>query len=220
MILLFLTIAPSFFIIFYLINSDRFPEPKEKIIKSFLWGIAIIFPAAIANNLLINNWNALNISHSISHSFLSAAPVEEGLKFLILTSVIAKFKDYDDAVDGIVYCVCLSQGFAALENIYYVFSLYGASYEIALLRAFSAVPAHAMFGAIMGIFYSSHLLAKNKEDKRMFLILSILVPFLLHGFYNYFMYSMPILGFVLVIVGIYFSYTFFVKWNGKKRFKI
>ena len=113
MILLFLTLAPSFFIIYYLINSDRFPEPKEKIIKSFLWGIAIIFPAAIANDLLINNWNALNISESISHSFLSAAPVEEGLKFLIVTSVIAKFKDYDDAVDGIVYCVCLSQGFAA-----------------------------------------------------------------------------------------------------------
>ena len=220
MILLFLTIAPSVFIILYLIKSDRFPEPKETIIKSFLWGIAIIFPAAIANDLLINNWNALNINKSISHSFLSAAPVEEGLKFLILTSVIAKFKDYDDAVDGIVYCVWLSQGFADLENIYYVFSLYGASYEVAFLRAFSAVPAHAMFGAIMGIFYSSHLMAKKKEDKKMFLILSILVPFLLHGFYNYFMFSAPILGFVSVLVGIYFSYTFFVKWNGKKRFKI
>ena len=53
----------------------------------------------------------------------------------------------------------------------------------------------------------------------MFLILSILVPFLLHGFYNYFMFSAPILGFVSVLVGIYFSYTFFV--NGmEKRFKI
>jgi RsiW-degrading membrane proteinase PrsW (M82 family) len=220
LILFLITIAPSFFIVFYLINSDRFPEPKEQIIKTFLWGIAIIFPAAIANDLLITNWNALNIKTSISHSFLSAAPVEEGLKFLILTSIIAKFRDYDDAVDGIVYCVCLSQGFAALENIYYVFSLYGASFEVAFLRAFSAVPAHAMFGAIMGIFYSQHLLAKKKDDKKMFLILSFLIPFLLHGFYNYFMHSIPLLGFTLVFVGIYFSYTVFVKWNGKKRFKI
>ena len=42
MILFLITIAPSFFIVFYLINSDRFPEPKEQIIKTFLWGIAII----------------------------------------------------------------------------------------------------------------------------------------------------------------------------------
>ena len=94
--------------------------------------------------------------------------MEEGLKFLIVTSVIAKFKDYDDAVDGIVYCVCLSQGFAALENIYYVFSLYGASYEIALLRAFSAVPAHAMFGAILEFFIHLIFWQKERETKRCF----------------------------------------------------
>ena len=65
------------------------------------------------HNICFLKLQNLEINKSISHSFLSAAPVEEGLKFLILTSVIAKFKDYDDAVDGIVYCVCLSQGFAA-----------------------------------------------------------------------------------------------------------
>ena len=93
-------------------------------------GIAIIFPAAIANDLLINNWNALNINKSISHSFLSAAPVEEGLKFLILTSVIAKFKDYDDAVDGIsLLCLFISR-FCSFRKIYYVFSLYGASMKL------------------------------------------------------------------------------------------
>ena len=91
------------------------------------------------------------INNSVSHSFLSAGPIEEGLKFLILTSIISKYKDYDHPVDGIVYCVCLSQGFATLENIYYIYYLYGSSFEIAL-RALSAVPAHAMFGAIMGIF--------------------------------------------------------------------
>jgi RsiW-degrading membrane proteinase PrsW (M82 family) len=218
--LLFLTVAPSFFILFYLINSDHFPEPRDKIIKAFLWGVFIILPAALANDLLINNWNLLKIDVSISQSFLSAGPVEEGLKFLILTSIIAKFNNYDHAVDGIVYCVCLSQGFATLENIYYVYSLYGSSFEVALLRSISAVPAHAMFGAIMGIFFSHHLLAKKKEDKKMFFVLSIIVPIVLHSLYNYFMYVSPILAFVLLITGVYFSYTVFIKWNGKKKFRI
>ena len=216
MILLSLTIAPSIVILFYVTQSDRFPEPTEKIIKTFLWGLAIIIPAGIANDLLISNWNLLKIDASISHSFLSAGPIEEGLKFLILITIIGKYKDYDHHVDGIVYCVCLSQGFATLENIYYVYSLYGASYEVALLRAISAVPAHAMFGAVMGIFYSQYLLAKKRKDKSNFLILSIMIPIILHSFYNYFMHKAPILGFVLIIVGIYYSYKQFQKWNRKK----
>lgn len=218
--LLFLTIAPSFLILIYLVKSDRFPEPTEKIIKTFLWGVFIILPAAIANDLLIYNWNLLKIDVSISHSFLSAGPIEEGLKFLILTSIIAKYKDYDHPVDGIVYCVCLSQGFATLENTYYVYTLHGSSFEVALLRSISAVPAHAMFGAIMGIFYSHHLLAKKKEDKKMFFVLSIIVPIILHSLYNYFMYTAPILAFALLITGVYFSYTVFKKWNGKRKFRI
>ena len=216
MFLLFLTIAPSFFILFYLVKSDRFPEPTEKIIKTFLWGVVIIIPAAIANDLLISNWKLLKISNSVSHSFLSAGPIEEGLKFLILTSIISKYKDYDHPVDGIVYCVCLSQGFATLENIYYIYLLYGSSIEIAVLRAITAVPAHAMFGAIMGIFYSHHLLAKKKKDKKMFFVLSIIVPILLHSFYNYFMYTAPILAIVLLGSGIYYSFIVFKKWNVKK----
>ena len=103
--------------------------------------------------------------------------LEEGLKFLILTSIISKYKDYDHPVDGIVYCVCLSQGFASLENIYYIYLLYGSSFEIAVLRAITAVPAHAMFGAIMGIFYSHHLLAKKKKTKKCFLRYQSLCPF-------------------------------------------
>ena len=97
-----------------------FPEPTEKIIKTFLWGIAIIIPAAIANDLLISNWNILKIDISISHSFICGTRRREQ-KFLILVTIIGKYKDYDHPVDGIVYCVCLSQGFATLENIYYVY---------------------------------------------------------------------------------------------------
>lgn len=216
MFLLFLSIAPSFFILLYLVKSDHFPEPTEKIIKTFLWGVIIIIPAAIANDILVSNWNLLKINNSVSHSFLSAGPIEEGLKFLILISIISKYKDYDHPVDGIVYCVCLSQGFATLENLYYIYYLYGSSFEIAFLRALSAVPAHAMFGAIMGIFYSHHLLAKKKEDKKMFFTLSIIVPIILHSFYNYFMYTAPILAFVLLGSGIYYSATVFKKWNKKK----
>ena len=225
MLVLLATILPSIIIVLYFVRSDKFKEPSFEIVKIFFYGILITIPAFYLNTYLGNILETkTKISEPLIGSFLTAAPVEEGLKFFILFYFVYKMKDFNEPIDGIVYGVCVSLGFATLENIYYVYALTDyfetTPLSLAILRAFSAVPAHAMFGAIMGIFYSSHLLAKKKEDKKMFLILSILVPFLLHGFYNYFMYSMPILGFVLVIVGIYFSYTIFIKWNGKKRFKI
>ena len=220
MYLLSLTIAPSIIIIIYLINSDKYPEPKEKIIHAFLLGLAITIPAGIANDMLIHNWKGIGLSNAISMSFLSAAPVEEGLKFLMLTKFISKFKDYDEMVDGIVYCICLSLGFATLENFYYVYSLFDGSYQIAILRAFTAVPAHAMFGGMMGIFYSLHLAAKNNQDKKNYLTLALVVPVILHGFYNFFIEEFFILSIIIVIVGTIYVFKEFKKWNGKKSFKI
>ena len=55
--------------------------------------------------------------------FLSAAPVEEVLKFTVLYSLVYKMKDFNEPIDGIVYGVTVSLGFATLENIYYVYVL-------------------------------------------------------------------------------------------------
>ena len=71
MYLLGLTIAPSIIIIIYFINSDKYPEPKEKIIHAFLLGLAITVPAAMANNMLIYNWKGIGLSDAISISFSS-----------------------------------------------------------------------------------------------------------------------------------------------------
>ena len=51
--------------------------------------------------------------------------------------------------DGIVYAVMIGMGFATLENIIYA-SRFGL--ETTLFRAFTAVPAHGVFAAIMGYY--------------------------------------------------------------------
>ena len=83
-------------------------------------------------------------------------------------------------MDGLVYGVAASLGFAAIENWSYV---YQAGVETALWRAVSAVPFHAMAGAIMGYYFGLAHFIPNK--RRPYLILALLVPFLLHGAYDY-----------------------------------
>jgi len=70
-----------------------------------------------------------------------------------------------------VYAVYDSLGFAAAENL---LDVYDNGIAVGLLRAVTAVPAHALFGVIMGYYLS---LAKFIIHRRRFyLILSWGVP--------------------------------------------
>ena len=172
--LLLLTILPSLFLLIYFIKLDKYPEPTLIIILTVLLGITICFPAAFLNSLLIPN---------DSLSFL-AAITEEPLKFLILYFFIKGRNFFDEPMDGIVYGVCVSLGFATYENFDYVF-IFSESVEeafwIAGVRSFSAVPLHALCGAIMGYHFGQYIFEKQKHH----LFLSLLIPITFHAIYNF-----------------------------------
>ena len=123
MITLLITIIPSLLIVTSFVMSDRFPEPTKQIVKIFFYGILICFPAFFLNTALIDVYAKTGIGDGLISSFLSAAPVEEVLKFTVLYSLVYKMKDFNEPIDGIVYGVTVSLGFATLENIYYVYVL-------------------------------------------------------------------------------------------------
>jgi RsiW-degrading membrane proteinase PrsW (M82 family) len=82
-----------------------------------------------------------------------------------------------------VYAVMVGMGFATAENIIYVWNGDGGT---ALIRMFSAIPAHAMFAVLMG-----YLLGKAKFTHRKELYYSIMalaVATLFHGVYDYFLF--------------------------------
>ena len=139
-------------------------------------------------------------SHEIISSFLTAAPVEEGLKLSILYFYVYKMKDFNEPIDGIVYGVTVSLGFATLENIYYVYLLADyfdtSSMALAIARSFSAVPAHAVFGVFMGYFFMKYSFIKKGDN----LIFAFLIPFVLHGCYNLFIASNFFISLLLILI--------------------
>ena len=118
--LLIATILPSVLIILYFVKSDKFKEPNSEILKVFFLGVLITFPAYFLNTYLSSFWyHNTKVSEGLISSFLTAAPIEEGLKLLVLYYFVYKMKDFNEPIDGIVYGVTVSLGFATLENIYY-----------------------------------------------------------------------------------------------------
>ena len=197
---LLITILPSLLIVLFFVKSDRFPEPTSQIIKIFMYGIFLCIPAFYINTALDEIYSNTNISEALIRSFLSAAPVEEVLKFTVLYSLVYKMKDFNEPIDGIVYGVSVSLGFATLENIYYVYVLsdyFGTTSQgLAILRSFSAIPAHGIFGATMGYFFMKYTFIKKENN----LALCMIVPILLHGAYNYFASSIFIISLLIVII--------------------
>ena len=220
MTVLLATILPSIILVTYFVKSDKFKEPTFQIIKVFFLGILITIPAFFLNTYLGNFLeDKTNIAEALIGSFLTAAPVEEGLKFFILFYFVYKMKDFNEPIDGIVYGVCVSLGFATLENIYYVYALSDyfetTSLSLAIARAFSAVPAHAAFGAFMGYFFMKYSFIAKKDN----LFFSIIIPLFLHGFYNLFMSYNVFAGYILVIIMWTVIFNIFSKLKKKQSIK-
>jgi RsiW-degrading membrane proteinase PrsW (M82 family) len=186
MYLLALALAPVLIILFYIYVRDKYEkEPLSLLVKSLVIGALISIPVIFVESMLSKIWNGeLGIMNAGYRAFVVAGFTEELFKFAVLYWLIWKHKEFDEKFDGIVYAVFISLGFAAIENILYVYE-YGAN--IGYLRAFTAVPAHAVFGVVMGFYFA---LAKfSKKYNSYFLIKALVIPVLLHGFYDFILMS-------------------------------
>ncbi len=110
---------------------------------------------------------------------------EEGAKYVLLKRKTWNNPEFNCQFDGVVYSVFVSLGFALWENIGYV-AMYGLT--TALVRAVTAVPGHACFGVFMGAWYGMAKRRDGAGDAAGAASLrrrALLVPALLHGFYDF-----------------------------------
>lgn len=196
---LLITVIPSIILIAYFFLSDKFKEPKQLVFITFCLGVLICFPAGVINNFMSENFGNSELGNKdLTYSFLGPAWSEELLKFLILFYIVLPRSEFNERMDGIVYGVAVSLGFATYENYDYVFRLADLwdvpRDQMAIWRSFSAVPMHGLNGSIMGFFLGLYVFYKKIN----YLLLSLFVPFFLHGTYNFINY--PFHYIILIIM--------------------
>ena len=153
-------IIPAILILFYVYKQDEFPEPRPIVIKTFLFGCAI----TLVVKLLIPAFDDYSQKYFTGEtyyffdSFIRAAFLEEFFKLFILVFYCSRKTEFDEPMDGLVYGVAASLGFAAYENIEYVLYYYKEpSFQMAYMRALSAVPMHALVGVVMGFLITQSI---------------------------------------------------------------
>lgn len=187
MSLLLLAIAPAMIVILYIYFKDKFEkEPVRFLFKNFLMGAIVSVIITVILSFVANEFFPLTDVTSIFQQFIKAffvvGFVEEFSKFIIVKYYAQKNNEFNEPFDGIVYAVVVSMGFAALENVLYVFE-HGVGTGI--VRAFTAVPAHATFGILMGYFMG---LAKFSKNKMMLNLTGLIVATFFHGAYDFFLF--------------------------------
>ena len=207
--LIIMALAPIATIVAYIYFKDKYEkEPTRLLIISFLLGAIVSVIITTIFYIFFNSFLPLEDKLSVWEQFKQAFFVvgfsEELSKYLIVLLFAQRHKEFNEPFDGIVYAVMVSMGFAATENIMYVLQ-HGAS--TALLRAFTAVPAHATFGILMGYFMG---MAKFKPNKLFLNLCGLLLAIVFHGAYDFFLFINFIPGiwvgaFVSLALGLFSS---------------
>jgi len=194
-------ILPSLVWLFYYLRKDLHPEPKKMILKVFLYGMIITIPVffiQLGFSELLKQFQffAFFVSYPVSIDilkwFLVIAFTEEIFKYLVVRSVVLKNKELDEPLDIMLYMVVVALGFAAVENVLYLFSpidnlsfntIITTTIAISFIRLIGATFLHTLSSALLGYFLAlSFLKMKNRFTLT---IVGVLLASLLHGLYNF-----------------------------------
>ena len=185
--LLYISILPVIVLLLYIYKKDVEKEPRGMLILIFIIGCLSTIPIAVAEVILglFFPTEALpTLLGTLVAVFMTIAIVEEFGKWVITYIICYRNKEFNHVYDGIVYAVYASLGFACIENLLYVFT---TDLFTGFLRAILSVPSHAVDAVFMGylLSISKKALVKNNNGKSfIFLLLSILVPSIVHAIYD------------------------------------
>lgn len=215
-------ILPVFLIIFYVYLKDKYQrEPKRLLLLHFVLGaiISIIISTVLYTVIgTLVEFDKNSIVQQFVYAFFVVALIEEFSKYVIVRFVAQTNKQFDEPFDGIMYAVMVSMGFAATENILYVIN---GGIGVAIVRAFTAVPAHATFAILMGFFMGKAKFSKN----RMWLNLTgLFLAIIFHGTYDFFLFidfvpGLWIGAFISLIIGVILAHRAMVLHQRASYFK-
>ena len=188
--LIFVAVLPALLLLINIYNMDRVDkEPIDLLVKLFFLGGLTIVSAILIGNIAEIPVKAMiseqSLLYKIIDNFILIALVEEGGKFVVLRWKTWNSGEFNYTFDAVVYAVTVSLGFAAFENILYLLDF---SIATAVLRGLLAVPGHAIDAVFMGCFYGRAkrcAVLGDEAGKDSNLRKALLVPVLLHGFYDF-----------------------------------
>ena len=173
LLILFLSFAPMILYAVVLWWLDRYEkEPLGLLVTAFLWGAIPSIILALIMQVMLDIPIVAISSNQLMYNLLGAsviAPItEEGVKALsLLLLLLVIRREIDSPIDGLIYGGMVGFGFAAVENVLYLYGAYaeggiGDVWSLAFLRAGIFGLNHAMYTGFAGLGVALSLEFKQK----------------------------------------------------------
>ena len=194
--------------------------------KQPLWLLAILFLGGILSWVMVRYISRflgndiyksqIEINEALGNkgfflvSFGIIAIIEEMSKYIVITIMCFKNKYFKNPYDAIMYAVCISLGFAFVENIMYI-NNYGMG--VAISRAIFSIPAHASFGIIMGYYLGVSKLCRDKGETNASALTrysAFFIPLIFHGFYDFLLNFNTESIYIIFLIYVIIMYAFVI----------
>ncbi|HXF84280.1 MAG TPA: PrsW family intramembrane metalloprotease [Anaerolineales bacterium] len=224
----FFGFVPMFLFAAFVNWLDRYEkEPKLLLGAAFVWGVIIAGGGAFILNTLFGIGIYVLTGSEGAADFgttsIVAPLVEEALKGLAVLAVFLMFrKEFDSILDGIVYGGITAMGFAAIENVLYIYRngfLEGGwegFWTLVVIRVLLVGWMHPFFTAFTGIGLAVARMSRNLLVKIIAVPAGYGMAVLTHSFHNTFSTLVGGAGgFFLGLIADYIGYAFmlgFIIW--------
>lgn len=192
------SLIPSILWLAFFLREDRQPEPKGAILKVFFIGMLSTFPVIILGLAITSVMREIGFPIYLI-SFIGivfvAAIVEEIAKYLVIKHSILEDSAVDEPPDLMIYAITAALGFAAMENIIFLFpgreALFGITPQFfiqdlitgSIIRFVSGTFLHALATGVIGYFLALSIM--NPKYRKKLVWVGLIIAILLHGFYNF-----------------------------------
>jgi RsiW-degrading membrane proteinase PrsW (M82 family) len=228
-------VLPSIIWLLYYLAKDLHPEPKKMILEVFLLGMLSTVPVffiQLGLSFMVKSLAVFGLPPlllEITKWFFVIAFVEEIFKYLVVRLTIFKSGELDEPLDIMLYMVVAALGFAALENILYLFSpvanvisfdiIVRTTITISFIRFVGATFLHTLCSALLGYFLAIATLRGIKGPR--IALMGIISATLLHGLYDFSIMSLHYPLNIIIPATIILGLTIFITYDfdGIKKVK-
>ena len=221
-------VLPSLVWLLYYLRKDLHPEPRRMILKIFLWGTLITLPVFFVQlgfKALLDVVKINPIAKNLIYWFLVIAFTEEFFKYLVIKLKVINSPHLDEPLDVMLYMVVAALGFAALENILYLFApigitsfdqIVGRALTIVFIRFIGSTFLHTLCSAVIGYFLA---ISFYETKSRQWLVATgIILATVLHGLYDFSIMTLD--GYAKIVIPVIIILTLaFLVFSGFEELK-
>ena len=195
---IFFGFVPMFLFAGFINWLDRYEkEPKVLLGAAFIWGVVIAGGGAYIINTVLGMGVYIVTGSEGATDFATAsiiAPiVEESLKGLAVLVVFFLFRrEFDSILDGIIYAAITAMGFAAIENVLYIYNYgyqesgWSGLWQLVFIRVILVGWQHPFYTAFTGIGLAVARMNRSFLVKIIAVLGGFATAVLAHSFHNTF----------------------------------